>query len=230
MTRKESILGRLLVSALIFAVGGATGWYLGHHAFPTPPPPEPPSTNVFGRFPVSAKIELLPDGRTARLLDDFAYIDPDQRVWLAKKGAIVDGASIPKPLWSIVGGPYAGKYRKASIVHDVACEERTQPSEVVHRMFYYACRCEGLPEHEAKLLFAAVYHFGPRWEVRRVYETRIVVDDQGKKHPIRVARTVPNALAVTRPASEKIFEKLKTLIDNENPSIDKLCHIDPSEL
>ena len=179
---------------------------------------------------MTAKIELLPDGRTAQLLSDFAYVDPEQRVWVAKKGAIVNGASIPKPFWSIVGGPYTGKYRKASIVHDVACEEKQQPAEVVHRMFYYACRCEGLPEHKAKLLFAAVYHFGPYWTVKTVYETRIITDDQGKKHSIKVSKTVPGGLAARRPPTEEAIQKLKTLIEEKNPSIDKLCELDPAQL
>jgi hypothetical protein len=50
----------------------------------------------FGRFKGSVQTEWLSDGRHMKLLTDFAYIDPDEREWLAPKGAQIDGASIPR--------------------------------------------------------------------------------------------------------------------------------------
>lgn len=34
------------------------------------------------------------------------------------KGFVTDFASIPRPLWPVVGGPADGKYRKIAVVHD----------------------------------------------------------------------------------------------------------------
>ncbi|MEQ1575362.1 MAG: DUF1353 domain-containing protein [Vicinamibacterales bacterium] len=103
------------------------------------------------------------DGREMRLIEDFTYTDPGGVVWVAPKKAYIDGASIPQLLWSVVGSPYIGKYRNASVVHDIACCEQTRPWKKVHRMFYNACLCGGVSRVRAKVMYAAVYHFGPRW-------------------------------------------------------------------
>ena len=89
-------------------------------------------------------------------------------------GSVVDGASIPQVFWSLVGGPFEGEYRNASVVHDVACDRKSEPWEAVHLMFYNACRCGGVGEKKAKLLYWAVYLGGPRW-VRKVVENGMPV-------------------------------------------------------
>jgi hypothetical protein len=66
--------------------------------------------------------------------------------------------------WSIAGGPFEGKYRKASVLHDVACQVKKQTWRRVHRMFFDAMMCEGLPLKKALALYGAVYHFGPQWD------------------------------------------------------------------
>src|SRR5438128_1485511 len=64
------------------------------------------------------------DGRSMTLVEPFAYIDPTGMRWDAPAGTRIDGASIPRFAWSIVGGPFEGKYRAPSVIHDVACIER----------------------------------------------------------------------------------------------------------
>src|SRR5262249_6691012 len=118
----------------------------------------------FGRFEHQVIALWLPDGRNMQLLERFAYIDPRTKVWEAPPNSVINGASIPPSLWSLVGGPYEGQYGNASVVHDVACAEMKDPWEAVHQMFYEACRCGGVTERKAKSMYAAVYHFGPRWE------------------------------------------------------------------
>jgi len=97
------------------------------------------------------------------LLDDFGYVDPGKITWKAPKGHKIDGASIPPVFWSFIGGPFEGKYRNASVVHDYECDVKQRPWRTVHRMFYNASRCGGVEATKAKVMFAAVYHFGPRW-------------------------------------------------------------------
>jgi hypothetical protein len=113
------------------------------------------------------------DGRTMTLLEPFAYGDPAGMRWFAPQGSEVDGASIPQACWSVIGGPFAGRFRNASVVHDVACMEQTANWRDVHWMFYEACRCGGVAVMKAKLMYYAVFHFGPRWEV----ETTLLVRD-----------------------------------------------------
>jgi hypothetical protein len=94
----------------------------------------------------------------------YYYIDPLERKWDAPRGSIVNGADIPMEFWSIAGGPFEGKYRKASVLHDVACQVKKQTWRRVHRMFFDAMMCEGLPLKKALALYGAVYHFGPQWD------------------------------------------------------------------
>jgi hypothetical protein len=116
-----------------------------------------------GHYEGRAESRWLDDGRRMELTAGLVYVDPDAVRWEAPSGWIVDGASIPRILWTTVGGPFEGVYRKASIVHDVACDTKARPWRSVHRMFRDACLDAGCSEHQANTLFAAVWHFGPRW-------------------------------------------------------------------
>ena len=140
---------------------------------------EPPRGLRAGAGPVPAAAPALPwgrfegdvvarwedDGRRMTLVEPFAYVDPRASRWEAAAGRLVDGASIPRAFWSFIGGPFAGEFRQASVVHDAACEDRDRPWRAVHRMFYEACRCGGVGAVKAKTMYYAVFHFGPRWHV-----------------------------------------------------------------
>ena len=119
-----------------------------------------PACNVFSG---SVKAEFLEDGRRMRLLEKFIYVDPFCKSWSAPIGAVVDGASIPRIAWSVIGGPFEGKYRDASVIHDVACIEKKSTWQDVHLVFYYAMLARNVESWRAKVMYAAVYHFGPRW-------------------------------------------------------------------
>ena len=100
-----------------------------------------------------------------QLLDPFWFRDPDGVVWDAPLDSVIDGASIPKALWSTVGSPYTGSYRRASIVHDIACERATGDvgkRRTADRMFYHACRAGGCSVAEATLLYVGV-RIGGHW-------------------------------------------------------------------
>lgn len=106
----------------------------------------------------------LPDTEM-RLEDSFAYIDAANKRWSAAKGRRVDGASIPPIFWgSIVGSPYTGDFRRATVVHDIACQDKNEPSDDVHRMFYFAMLCDGTAQWLANAMYAAVKLFGPDWD------------------------------------------------------------------
>jgi hypothetical protein len=117
----------------------------------------------FGDCSAAVKVQWLDDGRKMELLDDFLYVDGGMKRWLAPKHSVIDGASIPRFLWSFVGGPFEGLYRKASVVHDVECEDQKELWRDVHRMFFNAMRCSGVGPKRANIMYSAVYHCGPRW-------------------------------------------------------------------
>lgn len=111
-----------------------------------------------------------PDGRHMHLSDGFAFVDQKGTRWSVPKGAKVDGASIPQSLWSVIGGPFSGKYRAASVIHDYYCDVQTRPSKDVHMVFHDAMLASGVTPNWAKILYNAVDWFGPSWQDVRVIE------------------------------------------------------------
>jgi hypothetical protein len=127
-------------------------------------PIEAESAAGFGAFeglPLSAEWDL--DGRSCKLLAPVAYISEGDERWPVPAGAWLDGASIPRPFWSVIGGPFEGKYREPSVVHDHYCISKSRPWRDTHRMFHAAMMCRGVSSFKARIMFYAVYRFGPRW-------------------------------------------------------------------
>jgi hypothetical protein len=121
--------------------------------------------SFFGHWHSNEQTEWLPDGRCMLLTKEsvFDQHDGHPMTWTAPAGAHTDGASIPKIFWSAVGGPFEGKYRQAAVNHDYACQVKDHPWKDVHRMFYDGMRASGESAWRAKLMYFAVYFFGPRW-------------------------------------------------------------------
>lgn len=109
-------------------------------------------------------LKFLGDGRNVQLVKAYSYKDPKGITWNVPKGVIVNGASIPRPLWGIIGGPFEGKFRNASVIHDYYCEKKNKTWSEVHKVFYNAMLTSGVTWSKARLMYAAVYRFGPRWE------------------------------------------------------------------
>ena len=155
-----------------------------------------------------------PDGRTMTLLTELSYTDPHGVVWTAPIGSVVDGASIPRYLWSVMGGPFEGKYRNASVLHDVAYGEHNRPSWDCDRMFYNAMRCSGVSAAEAKTIYYALYKFGHHWKfpIKRgkpvKYEGALVA--RGEEIP----RAVP-----VNPAQ---INEARDWISNTDPSLEQI--------
>ena len=120
-----------------------------------------------GRFVgLPAKVtfdNLDEDRRSAHLLEPIMYADPGNAEWPVPKGAWLDGASIPRAFWTVIGSPFTGRYLEASIVHDYYCDHPRRPWRDTHRMFHEAMLCRGVSSFKARVMFYAVYRFGPRW-------------------------------------------------------------------
>src|ERR1700726_72399 len=113
------------------------------------------------------------DGRNMVLLRELRYTDPQGVTWIAPVGSEVDGASIPRSLWSIMGGPFEGKYRNASVLHDVAYDQHNKPWQECDRMFYNAMRCSGVSAVEAKTMYYSLYKFGHHWKAPRAEPVKV---------------------------------------------------------
>jgi len=97
--------------------------------------------------------------RNMQLLEKFEFADPSGNVWsVPETYDKLDGATIPRALWSLVGSPYVGNYRRASIVHDYAVHKSSKDDDrkAADKMFYFACRTGGCNWLQALMLYAGV--------------------------------------------------------------------------
>jgi hypothetical protein len=155
------------------------------------------------------------DGRSMTLLQELRYTDPNGVVWVAPAGSVVDGASIPRTLWTFMGGPFEGKYRNASVLHDVSYADRTRPPQECDRMFYNAMRCSGVTAVEAKTMYYALCRFGRHWNfpIKRAKPFKV-----GRKTVARATPEYPRAV----PASEEEIQAARVWIRKTEPSVEEI--------
>lgn len=183
----------------------------------------------FGRFEGEVVASWDDNGRHMTLREGFAYVDPQNRRWVAPAGTVVDGASIPQGFWTVIGGPFEGRYRNASVVHDIGCDEMPESWEDVHRMFYDACRCGGVDETQAKLMYYAVYHFGPRWEL--VTETQLEWQPSDDGQMVQRPVLVETAVRIDPPApTPEEVDQVVEFIAEENPTVTSIKKMDREAL
>ena len=118
------------------------------------------------------------------VLSELRYTGPESVVWIAPAGSVVDDASILRPLWSLIGGPFEGKYRNASVLHDVAYDQKTRPWQVCDRMFYNAMRCSGVSAVEAGTMYYALRTFGHHWKSPKAALVKVGEDIVARAEPV----------------------------------------------
>jgi hypothetical protein len=169
---------------------------------------QPHSARRFvGRVVAEWLVEDGPD-RHMRLLEPFALVDADGKEWRVPEGSRIDGASIPRVLWTSAGSPFTGDYRRASVIHDYYCDVKTSPWQVVHRLFYDGMLADGVSPGPAKTYYAAVRFGGPRWELKRVV---------GLENEVLEVMTTS-----FKPLSQEQFEQLESWVKQSDPSLDAI--------
>src|SRR5436190_17094039 len=141
-------------------------------------------SNPWGYYSGEPETRWNADGRTMTLLSELRYTDPHGLIWVAPAGSIVDGVSIPRSLWSVMGGPFEGKYRNASVLHDVAYEQRNRPWQDCDRMFYNAMRCSGVSAVEAGTMYYALRKFGRHWKAPKAEPVKVGDDIVARAEPV----------------------------------------------
>lgn len=101
-----------------------------------------------------------------RLLEEFGFQDARGKSWIAQKGSVLDGRSLPLVFRDAFGLPFQGRYRKTSVLYDHYCHAMSEQWPDVHRMFYAASIAEGVEETQAKLMYMVLYAGGLRWEMK----------------------------------------------------------------
>lgn len=136
---------------------------------------EPPPKPGVGFTPALITLKEVA-GSDLKELDDekLVFVDAAGVEWLAPKGTLTDGISVPRLLLWLTDGRFAKESLKAAVVHDAHSQSdnetrapdqyRTKPWKAVHRMFYEACIAGGTSPLRAKILFAGVWLGGPRWD------------------------------------------------------------------
>jgi hypothetical protein len=158
------------------------------------------------------------DGRTMTLLNELRYTDPQGLVWIAPAGSVVDGASIPRSLWTFMGGPFEGKYRNASVLHDVAYEQHNRPWQDCDRMFYNAMRCSGVSAVEAGTMYYALYKFGRHWKFTVKKAKKL-----SKKERMAMAQPAePVEFPKAEPVNRVSIDQARDWIRNAEPSLDQI--------
>jgi endonuclease G, mitochondrial len=104
-----------------------------------------------------------------------------------------------------MGGPFDGKYRNASVLHDVAYDQHIRPWEQCDRMFYNAMRCSGVSGVEAKTMYFALYRFGRHWKRPGAFAGAVA----------RSGEIVPRAL----PVNESELNETRDWIRSADPSL-----------
>src|SRR5260370_8624511 len=146
------------------------------------------------------------------LVSQLRYSDPQGVVWIAPAGSVVAGGSIPRSLWSLMGGPFEGKYRNASVLHDVAYDQHNRRWQVCDRMFYDAMRCSGVSAVEAGTMYYALRKFGRHWKAP-------------KAEPIKVADEIVARAEEVRPAipvNRGDINATRDWIRNSEPSLQQI--------
>lgn len=100
------------------------------------------------------------------------FIDARGQVWTAPAQTLTDGATIPVIFAPLIGDRQSREYVMAAALHDAYCGVgndtletfRTRSWREVHRMFYEALLVNGTPPQKAKIMYAAVFLGGPRWD------------------------------------------------------------------
>ena len=134
--------------------------------------PESPDSQF---SPTEISLSEVPDRELMELsTTGLVFTDAAGNEWVAPKGTWTDGASVPRLALAVTDGRFDRAFLKAAVVHDAYCQEfnehrcpdqyRRLPWQSVHRMFYEACVAGDTPKMKAKLMFAAVWLFGPRWD------------------------------------------------------------------
>jgi hypothetical protein len=112
-------------------------------------------------------LEFTPQGcqqsGLCEIKNDFRYKDPSGIEWLTKAGDKTDGASIPSWAQPFVGQPFDAMFIKAAVIHDHYCDRHVRPWRQTHRVFYDALVETGVADAKSKLMYYAVYLFGPKW-------------------------------------------------------------------
>ena len=173
------------------------------------------------------------NGRDFILLHEFRYRDPKGTIWIVPSEATVNGASIPRLLWSTIGSPWTGLYRRASVIHDYFYNRPMYGSNKIHRVFYDAMITDGVDKTLASIMYYAVVRFNPRWEEvpndpyacekeREAYKRRFGKESFVHCYPGYMEDSSSTWVSHPVPEDSEDFGEVSALIRGSNMTIDQI--------
>ena len=153
--------------------------------------------------------------RNMRLDHNLVFTDRTGKRWKAPRGSFVNGATIPQYLWSVIGSPFVGNYRRASAIHDYFVGEDQNPNPIspeaikaADRMFFEACVSDGCSIEFASTLYIGVRYGSWKRSKRRSLHAntgtlRIQIDQQIIQDDIDRNRFLATIIKKLQPAIKK---------------------------
>jgi hypothetical protein len=166
-----------------------------------------------GVFYGTLQLQPVGDGVHMQVLQAYSYSDLEGHLIGADKGFVTDGASIPKLFWSVIGGPFDGKYVGAAVIHDVGCVSHKYTWQVTDRMFYYAMLDLDVDTAKAKIMYWAVRKFGPHWE------TKIITADTDELLQQKIKDSNPIQITETSGTTARSPKKAVVVIQLPSPPV-----------
>jgi hypothetical protein len=159
----------------------------------------------FGKFIGKFVAEFSDEdgGRKVTLMEPYGFVDPSGQSWNVPEGYRTDGASVPSALWALYP-PFTGNYRSAAVIHDFYCDNKERTWQDTHKVFYFAMRAAHVDETTAKVMYSAVYLFGPRWGPGTAPGQRSA--------PVKA----------TEDEQKQVVKELQELVAEKNPGLDAL--------
>ena len=108
-------------------------------------------------FEKPAEIEFVPYSPKIKLVSDLIYCCKRyEKTFVAERGFICDGASIPRIFWTVMGHPFDYRWRSASILHDWFYRRGGVTRKQADKIFYDGLRYKGVRKTKAWAMYLAV--------------------------------------------------------------------------
>ncbi len=176
-----------------------------------------------GKYYGVDELQYISKSNQIKVVHGFGFQDSKGIKWDLPSGYISDMASIPKSTWSILGSPFEGMWAKAAVLHDYYSTTMSRGWKDTNIMFYDALLSSGVGKQKSKLLYAAVYNFGPRWDSKTATDTRRRILPTTPEKILEVKNSVPSPATAT--VSLKSMQELKDfllIIKNNNMSLKEI--------
>jgi hypothetical protein len=188
-------------------------------------------TPARGHFAPSAVPPIEAAERGFVSVSAYKFRDSKGKLWIAPKGTKTDCASIPSVCLPFTGDPCNEQYRSAALIHDAYCGKANvgqasyhqAPWPEVHRMFYEACLAGGTPDAKARLMYAAVYMFGPRnWTYQKRGGPQKSVQELFSSGELAMMKANTNSVSISDSLKQEQFKELAGFIEAKSPSLNEL--------